>query len=153
MKSFLSIFLFACFTLLGETPKDRAGEDRFHLKLSTGEELIITLLRKIDGCFDIQSTGEWIDAKGKSNPLAIEDLSVISREKWKSSKTGIVYPSKWEVRIRKFKVDVKLEPTPLDQEVQNGSSFSWKGACNVSGSHSGRAQVELTGYGKEENGK
>jgi predicted secreted hydrolase len=153
MRFFLFSLLFASFAVCAEAPKDQAGEDRFDLKLSDGEELTITLLRKKDGCFDIQSSGKWTDAKGKSNPLAIEDLSVISREKWKSPKTSIEYPTKWEIRIPKFKVDVKVDPVLQDQEVQDGKSTLWKGVCKVTGSHEGRAQVELTGYSKTEDRK
>jgi predicted secreted hydrolase len=134
-----------------ESVNDLVGEDRFNLKFSSGEELTIKLLRKKDGCFDLQSNGAWMDANGKKTSLAIGDLSVISRQKWKSPKTGIIYPARWEVRIPKFKVDVKLEPLSPDQEVQSKDAAYWKGACKISGSHTGKAQVELTGYGGTEN--
>lgn len=162
--------LLACFLLMGLVPlsaqqtnliqnresksnKDLVGEDRFNLKFSSGENLSITLFRKKDGCFDLQSKGIWTDSKGVKTGLAIQDLSVISREKWKSPKTNIEYPTKWEIRVPKLKVDVKLEPTLPDQEVQTKEAVSWKGACKVSGSHAGKAQVELTGYMKTEDEK
>jgi len=128
---------------------DEAGWDWFSLQFDSGEELMIYLLRKKNGCFEISSSGTWIARDGSATHLNIEDISVLSRATWKSPHTQAVYPAVWEIRIPKFKVDVTVDPLLPDQELmvkQSANTSYWEGACQVRGSHSGKAYVELTGY-------
>jgi len=128
---------------------DQVGWDWFSLQFTSGEELMVYLLRKKDGCFDKASSGTWIDAKGQATHLPIEEISIISKAQWKSPRTNTLYPSQWEVRVPKVGVSVTIEPLLADQELalqETGKMSYWEGACLVKGSHSGRAYVELTGY-------
>ncbi len=129
--------------------KDQVGWDWFSLQLDGGEELMIYLLRKENGCFEKCSSGTWIGKDGSVTHLDITELSVLSRLTWKSSKTGTTYPSTWEIRIPKFKVNVTVEPLLANQELvvrESANTVYWEGACRVRGSHGGKAYVELTGY-------
>lgn len=129
----------------------QVGWDWFSLRLDSGEELMIYLIRKKDGCFDLNSSGTWVDRNGKASHLKIDELSVLSTGTWKSPRTGIVYPAQWEIRVPKFGLNVSVNPMLATQEFlaygTAGLAY-WEGACHVSGSHNGRGYVELTGYGK-----
>lgn len=130
---------------------DQAGWDWFSLQFDSGEELMIYLLRKKNGCFEEASSGTWVDSKGAATHLTIGEISVLSRDAWKSGKSGAVYPSRWEIRIPGRGVNVVVEPLLADQElrVKESSTMAyWEGSCRVTGSHTGRAYVELTGYEK-----
>lgn len=129
--------------------KDQVGWDWFSLQLDSGEELMVYLLRKENGCFETTSSGSWIDRAGKVTHLDLSQISVLSRDHWTSPHTKVVYPTKWEIRIPSKSVNVVVEPSLADQELVNketGKMAYWEGACSVSGSHIGRAYVELTGY-------
>lgn len=128
---------------------EQAGWDWFSLQFDNGTELMIYLLRKKNGCYDKASSGTWVDAKGVASHLTIGEVSVISRAKWRSPDTGAEYPSGWEIRVPTHGVNVAVVPLIEGQEVRAGRSAGvtyWEGACGVTGSHPGRAYVELTGY-------
>jgi predicted secreted hydrolase len=129
--------------------EEQVGWDWFSLQLDSGEELMIYLLRKKNGCFDLASSGTWIDRSGATTHLELKDISVLSVDQWKGPQSRAVYPSRWEIRIAKCKVSVLVEPVLKDQELRLKEPVTmkyWEGACRVTGSHSGRAYVELTGY-------
>ena len=73
-------------------------------------------------------------------------------DQWKSPRTQINYPSKWQLLIPKLGIDLTITPLINDQELNVRYRY-WEGAVGVTGtkrgqSISGQGYVELTGYQK-----
>ena len=72
-------------------------------------------------------------------------------KKWKSEKTGTVYPLSWEIKIPKEKIILEVESLVDNQEVNFGTINYWEGALNVKGQIDkkkikGEGFMELVGY-------
>jgi predicted secreted hydrolase len=114
-------------------------------------EIMLYRLRHPDGTPDRASKLQWVDPSGRAvtQPFSWDVLS-----RWKSPRTGAVYPS----RIKLATTDpashqpvvYTLVPILEDQEL-NGTVAGayWEGACRVLDEHDqevGSAYLELTGY-------
>lgn len=72
-------------------------------------------------------------------------------KKWKSKKTGIIYPLSWEIKIPKEKITLKVRPLINNQEVNFGTINYFEGPLNVKGKIGkqkvkGEGFMELVGY-------
>ena len=72
---------------------------------------------------------------------------------WRSPRTGLAYPSLWQIVVPGDGLDLTLEPVTLDQELAGTGATFWTGAVDVienpiAGAHVGTGRVELTGYGE-----
>jgi len=72
-------------------------------------------------------------------------------KKWKSKKTGTIYPLSWEIKIPKERVILEVESLINNQEVNFGTINYWEGALNVQGKIGdrkvkGEGFMELVGY-------
>jgi predicted secreted hydrolase len=91
------------------------------------------------------------DALGVTRDLASEDFKIESLGKWKSPNTGITYPMGWRITLPRMVLTVT--PVVRDQELCAkhdlwvGPEY-WEGACAVSGDATGKAYVELNGFGR-----
>lgn len=131
--------------------KNEAGWDWFALQLDDGQEIMLYVIRKKDGSIDRYSSGTLVDAKSNFRHLAKDDYRIEVLSSYTSKKTGIRYPSKWEIIIPREKLQLAVTPLMEDQEFTGGQMRGdsyWEGACKVEGSAQGRAYVEMTGYGK-----
>lgn len=99
------------------------------------------------------------DKPVKSIKLVKKDFVLQPLAEWKSPRTGGVYPSGWNLKIKAEGVpalDLTITPQIKDQELdtrQTTGVIYWEGACAVSGtkdgqSITGNSYVELTGYAK-----
>jgi predicted secreted hydrolase len=86
--------------------------------------------------------------------LTLPDARVRSLSTWISPHTGGHYPSRWIVMIPALHMNLRVEPTVLDQEVsvpnQKAGSY-WEGSGRVTGVFEGKhvtglSYTELTGY-------
>jgi predicted secreted hydrolase len=128
---------------LGE---NQEGWDWFSIQLDDGREVMLYQLRLKDGGVGPFSSGSLIGTTGDVTPLKAEDFNIEVLDKWRSSETGTVYPSKWRITIPKHDTELTLIPFIPNQELQVSFTY-WEGAVEVSGNGiSGKGYVELTGY-------
>jgi len=125
---------------------NQIGWDWFSIQLDDNREIMIYMLRLKDGLVDPISSGTYIDNLGKSEHLQNSDFHVDIKDYWKSPKTNIKYPSKWNLRIPKYNLTLDIEPVLNNQEFSHSFTY-WEGAVRVTGGNiNGVGYVELTGY-------
>ncbi|MEX0999585.1 MAG: lipocalin-like domain-containing protein, partial [Thermodesulfobacteriota bacterium] len=126
--------------------QDQEGWDWFSLQLDDGREIMLYQLRLKDGGVDPFSSGSLVGVASAVITLKEEDFEIEVLDTWKSSETGIVYPSKWKVTIPEQDIELTVTPLLNNQELQVSFTY-WEGAVEVSGNGiSGKGYVELTGY-------
>lgn len=131
---------------------DQEGWDWFALQLSDGSDLMFYQLRGVDGGSGGFSAGTWIDAIGKSTPLARDEVTIEVTAYWNSPRGGR-YPAGWRIVIPGQRVSLMVTPVIADQELAATVRY-WEGAVDVAGTAAGeritgRGYVELTGYAEK----
>ena len=126
---------------LGE---DQEGWDWFSLQLDDNREIMYYQLRKKDGSIDEYSKGIFVREDGTSLLLKFGDVILDVTNNW-TSNTNSTYPSEWKFEIPSENISLLIKPAIQDQELDVSVKY-WEGAVTISGSHSGRGYVELTGY-------
>ena len=137
-----------------QTTRNQKGWDWFSLQLSTGAELMVYHIRGADDRPSLYSSGTFVEADGRAHHLALEDFRLEAVARWRSPRTGAIYPSGWRLTAPRFGIDVAITPVLKDQELDTRGTTMvvyWEGACAVTGRHggaeaTGRAYVELVGY-------
>ena len=132
---------------------DQVGWDWFSIQLDNNMEMMIYLLRKTDGTIDSYSSGTLV-INGNNEHLDFTTFLVVPKGTWKSKKSGITYPSGWDIEVPKKNIRLMIVPFIKDQELiikESPRIIYWEGACKVSGrvgekKVKGSAYVELTGY-------
>jgi predicted secreted hydrolase len=150
----------------------QVGWDWFAIQLDSGETLMLYQMRLEGGGIDSSSHGKWVPAPepkledpdfqpgitraNGTRTLTQSDYSIRPLARWTSPQTGIRYPTRWEIEIPSLQIRLVLSATLKDQEMQIRSPMAmtyWEGSHRVTGTYgnqsvSGRAYVELTGYGE-----
>ncbi len=122
------------------------GWDWFALQFSDGTGLMLYQLRQTDGSASPWSSGTFISAQGRPQPLGAQDFVIRALDTWRSPRTGGEYPSRWQVQVPSLGVDVQVEPWMQGQELDLSPAAYWEGAVRIQGTHQGNGYVELTGY-------
>jgi len=138
-------------TDLGE---DVIGWDWFSVQLNNGTELMLYLLRDVDGHPDSASSGTLVLADGRAEHLALQDFHVEVLDHWTSGTSRARYPSRWRIAVPSRRITIELTPLLMDQELRTARSTQvtyWEGAVAVRGrtgdaAIDGQGYVELTGY-------
>ncbi len=133
----------------GKMGKSERGWDWFSIQLDDGRDVMLYVMRNKDGTFDPYSSGTFVYRNGEYRHLNLADFSITVLAHYTSKETGAEYPSQWRVRVPSEKLDLHITPLIEDQEFIASSStgnYYWEGDCAVTGSATGRAYVELTGY-------
>jgi predicted secreted hydrolase len=138
----------------GSLAPGQVGWDWFALQLSDGCELMLYLLRDIQGKPDPASSGTLIDPQGRTCHLPLSDFQAQPLGTWKSPHTGAAYPAGWEITIPRAGYRLTLTPTLADQEVRSevpARIAYWEGQVKIVGEKrgqpvAGKGYVELTGY-------
>jgi predicted secreted hydrolase len=133
---------------------DQSGWDWFSLHLTDGTELMLYLLRRVDGSVEPASSGTLVEKTGVSRHIALSQIKVEVLDHWKSNKSGGLYPSRWRIRIPPEGVELIVSPLLSNQELLTPGSTGityWEGAVDGRGTSRGRSitcegYVELTGY-------
>ncbi len=133
---------------------EQSGWDWFSLHLDDGRDLMVYLIRRSDGTVEPDSSGTLVERDGTSRHLGLKEIDVQVLDRWKSPKSGALYPSGWRIRIAQARIDVKITPLLKEQELVTGGSTGityWEGAVEGTGQSGGRpvttrGYVELTGY-------
>ena len=136
--------------------QEQIGWDWFSVQLDNDTELMIYQIRKRNGTIENNSSGTWVDAKGRGMHLKFGEYSILSDRQWVSEQSGTTYPSRWTLEVPKHGIRLEVTPEMLNQELHNLRSIStsyWEGSVKVSGSVKGqpvkgKGYVELVGYTK-----
>ncbi len=120
---------------------EQTGWDWFSIQLDDNTELMLFDLRHADGSIDANSSGTYIDARGRAHHLKRTDFSLEPIAKWGP------YPTQWRIRVPSLSLDLQCEAALENQELSgsNGPSY-WEGAVTYSGTQQGKGYLEMTGY-------
>jgi predicted secreted hydrolase len=129
---------------------NQEGWDWFALQLDDGRDLMYYQLRNNDGSASRFSEGVLVGPDGEKTTLSRKDVTVETHDTWTSTDGTHTYPVQWTLRIPSQDLDLKVRALFPNQELDNVSVRYWEGAVRVSGSHSGKGYVELTGYGESD---
>jgi predicted secreted hydrolase len=139
---------------------NQAGWDWFSIQLGDGRELMLYQLRLKNGAVDAHSSGTLVEKDGRSQHLRRDDFQIEVTGWWQSPHSRAKYPAGWEIRLPKQSIELRVEPTLADQELDTKHSTGityWEGSVSVRGAQharalTGRGYVELTGYARQFNG-
>jgi len=119
---------------------DEVGWDWFGLRLQDGGALMLYQLRRKDGGVVPQSSGTLVGPDGRARHLNAGDFRLSPTGRWKSSRSGAVYPHGWIVRIPSEDLELRVEPLVDDQELvtrSTGGVTYWEGAARARGTRRG----------------
>jgi predicted secreted hydrolase len=134
--------------------EDQVGWDWFSLHLSDGRDLMLYLLRRADGSVEPASSGTLVEPSGGSKHLTLSDITLTVVDRWRSPRSGGIYPSRWRIQIPAAHIDLIVSPLMPNQELTTEGSTGvvyWEGAVEGTGTSGDRditckGYVELTGY-------
>jgi putative drug exporter of the RND superfamily len=129
------------------------GWDWFAINLDDGTDLTISMVRDAEGSFPL-IYGTLVQPDGEVVHLPSDQISIQPTGQWRSPRTSIVYPAGWRIEVPGQDLQIELEPTVADQELDTRPTTGviyWEGSQHVSatragGALGGDAYVELTGY-------
>lgn len=131
-------------------PPGAIGWDWTGLNFTDGGTLMAFRIRRADGSA-LWTGGTWRAADGNLTVLGPRDVAFEPRQRWRSPRTGALYPIDPVLRIRlpDGVRTLPLRPLLPDQELDTraaGTPVYWEGAVTTSG---GRGYLELTGYASD----
>ncbi len=120
--------------------EDQSGWDWFSLSFDSGDKLMAFRLR--DGGAGFRS-GTWITALGEAQPLG--DDQIVTTPLAHAQVAGREVPVHWRLEVPSRGVSVEVRA--LNPQSWMGLSIAyWEGPVQVTGSHTGRGYLEMTGY-------
>jgi predicted secreted hydrolase len=130
------------------------GWDWFSLQLSDRTEIMIFLLREVNGSLNSASSGTFVAGNGRPRHLSVDDFNLRVLDTWQSKKSGATYPSQWHMTIPSLSISLDITSNLANQEMHTAASTGvtyWEGSVSCRGQQNGRAiigagYVELTGY-------
>lgn len=135
---------------------DAMGWDWFSLHLDNGDKLMAFRMHSAPSnsataLSDIFTTGTYITSSGLKKTLSDEQLSIIPVENETiATRTGPRdVPRSWRIVLKNTASDLALDLniSPFKANQWNESAFPYyEGRVNVSGTHTGKGFLELTGY-------
>ena len=131
----------------------QAGWDWFSIQLDDGTDLMVYVMRRIDGARDPRSSGTLVSPAGVSR-LQVDDYRLTPGRRWTSPGSGAAYPVTWRIEIPLHGLDLEVTAAVDAQELETGQSTGvtyWEGAIDVRGSRAGvpvtgAGYLEMTGY-------
>jgi len=123
---------------------DQQGWDWFALHLDDGRDLMFYRMRGIDGKAQKFSKGVLVEKNGHIVELSLDNVNLDTEAFWRDPQ-GNAYPVKWRLRVDDYDLNLIVEAFFNDQLMPHSVHY-WEGAVKVSGSHSGRGYMELSGY-------
>ncbi len=120
---------------------DQIGWDWFSLHLETGGKVMLFRLRQKGG--GNYFAGNWIDAKGYSEPLPADAIAMTPTAF--TNIDGRRMPTSWGITVPDR--GLKIDSVPLNRKSWMGTRFAyWEGPISFRGSHGGVGYLEMTGY-------
>ena len=137
----------------GSLGPQQQGWDWFALDLSDGSALMFYALRDRTGARDPHSAGTYVDAAGRSTPLANDDVRIDVLGHWDSPRGGR-YPAQWRLTVKSLGLSLALTPRLADQELATTPRY-WEGAVGATGLRGtvpigAEGYVELVGYAQNQ---
>src|SRR6266487_2356566 len=129
----------------GVLDDNQIGWDWFSLQFEDGPALMLFQLRERGGAISDSASGTFIAADKTSQPLHKSDFEIAVLDKWHSPRTQGVYPSSWQIQIRKPDCLLEVKPWMADQEINFPPVTYWEGAVHFAGNCNG-APVRGNGY-------
>ncbi len=134
--------------------KGIAGWDWFSLQLSTGDEIMLFVMRPDDVSTLPFVSATWVAATGEIRLIPREAMSLDIAETWTSPETGTIYPSQWFFTLQPLQLSVEISPILANQEMvtaERTGVIYYEGAVDVVGTAKGAliqgvGYVEMTGY-------
>lgn len=118
---------------------DQTGWDWFSLSFDDGSKMMGFLLRGDE----VYSSATWIAPDGTATPFP--DGAFIAQPEAFSTVDGRNIPTVWSVQLPQKDVDVRV--TAINPNAWMDTSVPyWEGPVRISGSHTGRGYLEMTGY-------
>ena len=133
---------------------NQSGWDWFSLQFDDGSEMMLFRLRRKDGAMDRYSAGTYVDPRGRTTHLSVNDFTLAPGKIWTSPLTTGRYPIEWSIRVPSLGLELALN-TRLPQQELTGKTRAaptyWEGAIECSGAKNGRpvkavGYLEMTGY-------
>ncbi|MCP4992572.1 MAG: carotenoid 1,2-hydratase [Gammaproteobacteria bacterium] len=124
--------------------KNQVGWDWFALQLNDGSDLMFYHLRTEEQTKHPFSRGSLVDPQGNKSDLLSDDIKLTALEWWTSDE-GERYPVSWRLEVPEKGIDLRVNSAIEDQLMRTSIRY-WEGSVEVSGSHSGRGYMELSGY-------
>ncbi len=131
----------------GSMAANESGWDWLSVQFDDGSDLMLYRLRHKDGSIDPYSSGSYVDARGNSRFLTLQDFVMTPEgDMWISPVTEATYPLRWHVSIPMLDLDFDVTTPLRSQEMTGkfGPSY-WEGAIDVDGS-SAKSTVRGVGY-------
>lgn len=130
------------------------GWDWFGVQLDNGHELMLYLIRHLDGKKDPYSSGTLVLPGGGTIYLSLGDFEVKALGTWQSPLSGATYPMGWRIVVPRVGLTLTLRPSFEAQELDTRKSTRvvyWEGSVRASGRMAGRrvsglGYAEMTGY-------
>ncbi len=119
---------------------DQTGWDWFSLSFDSGDKLMGFVLRDAGGGF---TSGTWIGADGVASPL--EPGALRARPLDWQDVAGRSVPVGWQLTLPERGLDVTLTATNRTAWMATSVPY-WEGPVRITGSHTGRGYLEMTGY-------
>jgi len=135
------------------------GWDWYAIELADGTDIVLNRLRTADGSYPVEY-GEMVAADGSVRHLDGSAFSIEATGSWISPHTGTTWPAGWQVRIPGEGLEITLDPTVADQDLDTRGTTGvvyWEGSQRVTATRDGvpvggEAYVELTGYASDPGG-
>lgn len=118
---------------------DQSGWDWFSLSFDSGAKMMAFRLRGSE----IYTSATWITPDGQSQSLPNGSVRLTPKDTAKAA--GRDVPIVWRVELPARDVDVTVNAVQPDSWMHTSFPY-WEGPVTVSGSHSGRGYLEMTGY-------
>ena len=119
--------------------QDQSGWDWFSLSFDDGDKLMGFRLRGTD----TYTSATWIDADGGTTAFA--DGAFMAEPLENSPTSGPEVPVRWQVQLPERGLDVTVSAINPDSWMPLTTQY-WEGPVTVTGTHTGRGYLEMTGY-------
>ena len=118
----------------------QSGWDWFSLSFDSGARMMGFRLRDTAGDF---TAATWITPDGQAEPLPDGALNVAPLAT--SKVEGRAIPTRWQLKLPAHDLDIEVDA--LNPQAWMATSFPyWEGPVRITGSHSGKGYLEMTGY-------
>jgi predicted secreted hydrolase len=128
--------------------KDQAGWDWFALQLDDSREFMFYQLRNKQGGAHAFSSGKLVEKNGRAHTLKPDQVKLTATRFWQAE-DGTRYPVGWRLQVSEYQLDLQVQAL-IDDQLMDHTVRYWEGAVDVTGSHTGKGYLELSGYDSRE---
>lgn len=129
---------------------NQSGWSWFSLMFEDNSELVLYLLKNLDGSLSQHSIGTWISSEGKSHSLSYDEIKATPSKYWQSAATGARYPVSWQLEIKPLNLQINTSALIENLEFDSAKSTRityWEGPVAFTGLKAG---LPIAGLGFQE---